>query len=424
MSKGKLNIKLLIMVAVASLLIGGLTGGYLQALPASITGGGAMEVIPMNGHTYNLYGRAISSNPATLQFYINGNPISIGQVKNGAWLAQQKATSGLFIFQAVSTLSTIGENDITPPTSVWTNPILPDAGQVTYLNGKGIWDSSGKYDALEYRVKSSAGDLVGYGTTVLRRRSGEYDTAVYDAQGNTDPITGDDTLYKQFEGTFSYGSYHLSMWEYYSNIGKSGVTSTLFSVKQPIQPDTTPPTISSFIASPQEFKSGNLLLKGEYSDSGTGVKSASVKWYNGGLYDFSMIDGEIVVSSDTFRCGETTVYLTVVDGAGNKATRSLIVDKICPKSVKKTPVKNVSIIKKQPTLNVSYGIKTSPLKNQTVTNNSSASSVPPYLRGAKKFVNNAHNLNKLKNKNAFVEFLLGMFGSLGIMLVGYKKIKL
>ena len=307
----KINRNLIIFIAVFSVLVGAIAGGYVHNVSFdSIATGNKVVIIPMNNNSYSVYGKQISSNINTLQFYVNNQPITLGQTIDGVWLAQQKATSGYFIVASASLFSTLTRNDLKPPQNVWVTPSSPKINEVIYLNANGVWATSTQYGALIYQLKQN-GILINYGTTLLRKRSGIYDTAVLGMIGNKDPITGQDTLYHQFYVTLKGGNYNLRMGTYYSNIGTSPYKTYNFNVITPQIIDNSPPIISSFTASPSKVTGiRNILLNANYH-SKSGIQKAEVIWYNNGEYDFVIVGGSIVISSDTLACGNNNIILKI-----------------------------------------------------------------------------------------------------------------
>jgi len=354
----KINRNLIIFIAVFSVLVGAIAGGYINGVSFnSMASGNTVAILSMNNNSYNINGKQISSNINTLQFYVNNQPITLGQTIDGVWLAQQKATSGYFIVASASLFSTLTRNDLKPPQNVWVTPSSPKTNEVIYLNANGVWATSTQYGALIYQLKQN-GILINYGTTLLRKRSGIYDTAVLGMIGNKDPITGQDTLYHQFYVTLKGGNYNLRMGTYYSNIGTSPYKIYNFNVITPQIIDNSPPIISSFTASPSKVTGiRNILLNANYH-SKSGISKAEVIWYNNGEYDFVMVGGSIVISSDTLACGNNNIVLKITGGNGKTAISNINIDKTCikkkqiiKKKVIKKTVKNITITQNTTTIN-------------------------------------------------------------------------
>ncbi len=395
MQKLKINKSLIIFVAIISILIGAIGGGYIHNVSFnSIASGNKIVIIPMNSNSYTVYGKEISSDINTLQFYVNNKPISLGETIDGVWLAQQKAKSGYFIVTASNIFSTISENSLKPPQNVWVIPASPKTQEVIYLNANGVWDTDTQYNGLVYQLKHND-NLVNYGTTVLRKRSGIYDTAVLGMIGNTDPITNQDTLYHEFHTTLPSGAYNLGIKEYYSNIGSSSFTNDYFSVSTPQVIDNSPPVINDFTASPNEVKGiKNILLNANYHSS-TGIKKAEVIWYNNGQYDFVMLSGSLVISSSTLGCGNNNIILKVTGGNGKIDTANINIDKECTvnKVTKHTKpiitINNTNSQNKTITINTT---NTTQNKNKINTTNTTVIN----KNNNNKKGDNSNGLNKLK----------------------------
>jgi len=219
--------------------------------------------------------------------------------------------------------------------------------------------------------------------------------------GNKDPITGQDTLYHQFYVTLKGGNYNLRMGTYYSNIGTSPYKIYNFNVITPQIIDNSPPIISSFTASPSKVTGiRNILLNANYH-SKSGISKAEVIWYNNGEYDFVMVGGSIVISSDTLACGNNNIVLKITGGNGKTAISNINIDKTCikkkqiiKKKVIKKTVKNITITQNTTTINTTTINTTA-----NITNTNSSINKNNKKKVIKKKANNNKGLNKL---NSFI----------------------
>ncbi len=323
---------LLVFWLFVSVMIGGVVSGYFKFALASMTEMGDRVVVPLDGRCYDVYGKQVCSDTTLNLFYIDNEPIYVGEVKKGIWLAHQKSDSGLFVFSPTNKFS-FTRDDITPPESISIEPPSPEVGQRIYFHARGRWDTSEYYSGLYYEVyESDTSKLVAYGATTTRKRSGTYDT-----RDSSDP-----TIYRQLytsSSGLSAGKYGYSIYEYYSGIckvyedkycNKRGKAGT-FTVRMEEELDIWPPVITMFRIEPNTFEGdvGSVTAYADWSDRGKGVQDATV--YVDGRYGWQggILPKELSIPKRVFACGVNTVRLKVTDGVNPPVWETTLVTKQC-----------------------------------------------------------------------------------------------
>lgn len=325
------GIRFILFLLAVSIFIGGVASGYFQFALASMTEAGEHVVIPLDGKCHDLYGKQVCSDTDNYLFYIDGEPIYVGEVKKGIWLAHQKADSGLFVVSPTNKFS-FTRQDITPPESVSIEPSSPEVGQRIYFHARGAWDTSEYYSGLYYEVyESDTAKLVAYGSTTTRKRTGTYDT-----RDSSDPLYR--SLYTSSSG-LSAGKYGYSVYEYYDGIckvyqdkycNKRGKAGT-FTVKEPVQEDVWRPVITNFRVEPSTFSgdTGNVVAYASWTDKGKGVQIAIVYVDEKYSWQGSILSGSLTIPKRVFACGENTVRLKVSDGVTTPVWERMTVTKKC-----------------------------------------------------------------------------------------------
>jgi hypothetical protein len=262
----------IIILLIISAIVGLVSGGYIISTSFSAVDISYKEKFVVGyGQTVAFNNHIITSKDMT--FYIDNEPIYMGQEKYGILLGHKSADGGLFIVKKLSKTFTVsGTPTGYPGPSLSISPSSPKASEAIYFHASGDWDgSANEYKALTRWLENSVGNELWYKSTVTRTYTGSYNT-----KGGSDTATN---LVGPITDSLSSGNYDYKGAEWYQGGKISDISSKSFTVADEPVKDTTLPSIRAYIT-PESTSSteGEARLTANVYDYESGVKRVWATW--------------------------------------------------------------------------------------------------------------------------------------------------